>query len=366
MGNIIEMAGQKTVLIAGGAGFIGGNLSRHLLAQDVNVHCVDNLITGQIRNVRDLIGSDQFRFIPGDITDRKLVRQLGETQYHEIYHLACPTGVPNIATLGEEMLMTSSVGTHGLLEMARECGAKFLFASTAEAYGNPEVFPQPESYTGNVDPVGPRSPYEVGKRFGEALTAYYSRKFGVDTRIARIFNTYGPGMSIRDRRLVPQMLLSFIHKLPFTIYGDGSQTRSLLHVDDLIRGLMVIMDKGGPGEVYNVGGNVETSVLDIHRQANAAMGLDLEPEFANHFIADHDRRCPDISKLAGLGWRPTTSLHDGLKQSYADMSARNESNLRTIGRSGLKDMALNIVNRAEEISLYLEGQGSDAGGPRRV
>lgn len=279
---------------------------------------VDDLSTGRIENLRELLRSPYFRFIKADVANGEVCRRLLRRHYSEVYHLACPTGVPNIDLLGENMLLASSAGTLNLLKVAERWGAKFLFASTAEAYGDPEVFPQPETYVGNVDPVGPRSPYEEGKRYGEALTRYYGHKHGIETRIVRIFNTYGPRMSPRDQRVIPQMLARLIRGEPVAIYGDGSQTRTFLHVDDLIRGFRLVMDLGTSGEVYNIGGSSQITMRGLFRTIKVATGLCGSARYRRHFIADHRGRWPDTSKVQALGWRQEVPLEEGIRRIYHD------------------------------------------------
>lgn len=311
------------ILIAGGAGFIGSNLSKRKLEEGHHVDCLDNLSTGRLDQLAPLRGFDNFNFIHGDVVDPRVCRKLSGRNYTEIYHLACPTGVPNLAILGEEMLLACSVGTRHLLRLAEESGARFLFASSSEAYGDPQVFPQSEAYCGNVDPVGRRSPYEEGKRFGEALTAYYSRAKKIDARIVRIFNCYGPNMSMDDRRVIPQMLGRMIEAKRAVIYGDGGQTRTFLHVDDLLSGFALIMRKGAAGEVYNLGSDRETTILELFEAARAVTGSTAAPLFKPHFIADHQRRRPDVSRVARLGWKQRIALREGLARSFQDLLAAN-------------------------------------------
>ncbi|UCI26465.1 NAD-dependent epimerase/dehydratase family protein [Mesorhizobium sp. B2-8-5] len=306
-------------LIAGGAGCLGTNLARRLLDQGAQVDVVDNLSTGRQANVDQLSRHPNFGFIKMDIADPAICRRLQRRRYSHVYNLACPTGVPNIKRLGEQMLMASSAGTLNLLKITRRCKAKYLFASTAEAYGDPDVFPQPETYVGRVDPVGPRSPYEEGKRFGEALTRFWGGKYGIEVRIVRIFNTYGPAMSPKDQRVIPQMLTRLIAGQPVPIYGDGTQTRTFLHVDDLVNGLLTVVEKGVSGEVYNVGGDEQITVRDLFTTVKKATGLAGEAAFREHFIEDHRGRWPDTTKLRALGWRPNISLEAGIRQSYQDL-----------------------------------------------
>ncbi len=290
----------------------------------MQVDCVDDLSTGRQSNINDLKSDPSFRFIRFDISNAEQCARLLRRHYSEIYHLACPTGVPNIEILGEEMLLSSSAGTYNLLKVAKRTGAKFLFTSTAEAYGDPQVFPQPESYAGNVDPVGPRSAYEEAKRFGEAMTRYYGRKHGLDVRIIRIFNTYGTRMSPDDQRVIPQMIGSLINGEPVSIYGDGSQTRTFMHVDDLVRGLLLVMDRGANGEVYNIGGSKQLTIKQLFDAVKKATGLRGSAVFQKHFISDHRGRWPDTSKVERLGWKQKVSLDEGLREIYAEFLAALE------------------------------------------
>jgi nucleoside-diphosphate-sugar epimerase len=308
-------------LIAGGAGFIGSNLTRVLLEAGHLVDCIDNLVTGRHENIEPFLDRPGYRFIEGDITEPRTCRSELSRRYTRVVNLACPTGVPNIKTLGEEMLLSSSVGVRNLLQIAQRSKALYLFASTAEVYGDPEAFPQPESYSGNVDPTGPRSAYEEAKRFGEAMTVFYGRSFGVDVRIVRIFNTYGESMSPGDQRVIPQILSRLIRAEPVVIFGDGRQTRTFLHVDDLVAGLLRVMDKGRTCEVYNIGGNRQITITDLVRVAEQATGLNAEVVYADHFIDDHQGRCPDTSKVEALGWQQTIPLVEGVRRSYRDMLA---------------------------------------------
>ncbi len=311
-------ARAKRCLVAGGAGFIGSNLVRALLARGMQVDCVDDLSTGRLSNIADLKRDPSFRFIKLDVSNAEKCSRHLRRHYCEVYHLACPTGVPNIEILGEEMLLASSTGTYNLLKIARRTGARFLFTSTAEAYGDPQVFPQTESYPGNVDPVGPRSAYEEAKRFGEALTRYYGRKHELDVRIVRIFNTYGPRMSPEDQRVIPQMIASLINGEPASIYGDGSQTRTFLHVNDLVAGLLTVMARGGNGEVYNIGGSKQITIKALFEAVKKATGLRGSAVYQKHFISDHRGRWPDTSKVEALGWSQKVSLDEGLREIYAE------------------------------------------------
>lgn len=307
---------EKHILITGGAGFIGSNLSRYLLQQGYSVDCVDNLVTGRLASISDLRKQEKFRFFNFDITDPRFVWAFSQRSYCKIFHLACPTGVPNIEMLGEEMLETCSVGTSQTLKLAMVCNAKLVAASSAEVYGDPEVFPQKEAYTGNVDPMGPRSAYEEGKRFVEALVALYARKYGLDAKIVRIFNTFGEGMSPEDQRVIPQFMCRIVEDRPVTIFGDGCQQRTFLHVDDLIRGLEIVIDQGTPGEAYNIGGTEPVTILDLVHMVEQAINRKVAVKHESHFTMDHQGRLPETSKVQALGWRAKVPVIEGLMRSF--------------------------------------------------
>ncbi|PIT92195.1 MAG: hypothetical protein COU08_03875 [Candidatus Harrisonbacteria bacterium CG10_big_fil_rev_8_21_14_0_10_42_17] len=304
----------SVVLITGGAGFIGSSLARTLLDQGITVYVVDNFSTGSRENIRPFLRNKLFHFYTLDITKPKFFNTFSRIPFDTVYHLACPTGVPNIQPMAEEMLLASSFGTLHVLELARMHSTRFLFTSTAEVYGAPEVTPQHEEYTGNVSPIGLRSPYEEGKRFSESLVAMYVRKYGLDAKIVRVFNTYGPRMSLSDKRVIPHFLHSILTGANITIYGTGSQTRTHLYIDDLLRGLLLVMRKGSRGEVYNIGGDKQITVKRLAETmlhlANRKNGVSYVP----HFIEDHQHRQPEISKVSKLGWKQTIPLEEGLKR----------------------------------------------------
>ena len=325
----------SAVLVAGGAGFIGSNLVRTLLGTGKTVHCIDNFSTGYDRALAQCVQHNNFRLYKGDITDCHFMAQFRDAGYAEIYNLACPTGVPNIAKLGEEMLLASSAGSLNLLQIAKNNKSRYLFASTAEVYGDPEVFPQSETYAGNVDCVGPRSAYEEGKRFGEALTKEFARRHGVDTRIIRIFNTYGPNMWANDTRVIPHMLSRMALGEAVTIFGDGKNTRTFLHVKDLIRGFFLSMQKPWIGDVYNIGGEVEYTMTDLFALCSEIADYHLRPIFKPHFIEDHRRRLPDTTRIRHLGWRPRITLKTGLQQSYISILSQLQTTSRKMASSVL-------------------------------
>ncbi|HYF12865.1 MAG TPA: NAD-dependent epimerase/dehydratase family protein, partial [Candidatus Paceibacterota bacterium] len=270
------------------------------------------LITGRRENIADLLGNRLFSFHEVDIATPEFFEAFKEVPVNYIYNLACPTGVPNLTTLAEEMMRSCSFGVFNVFEIAKIHKARVLYSSTAEIYGDPERFPQDENYYGNVDPTGPRSAYEEGKRFGEATAVMYVRKYGVDAVIVRIFNTYGPGMSLDDQRVIPQFIKSVRDKLPFRIYGTGSQTRSHLYVDDLINGLITVMEKGTTGEVYNVGSEHPMTIKELAEMVVEMTRHGAGISFVPHFIADHNGRHPSVEKVKSLGWSQKVHIKDGL------------------------------------------------------
>ncbi len=316
-----------SILVTGGAGFIGSNLSRKLIEAGHSVCAVDNLITGHRPNVETLLLSERFTFVEADVASADFPKLMSGKKFDHIYHLACPTGVPNLVTLAEEMLRTCSYGTFNVLELSKELHARTIVASTAEIYGDPEVTPQHENYTGNVNPIGPRSAYEEGKRFAEAVTAMYVRKHKVHASVVRIFNTYGPGMSLDDARVIPQFIRSIKEGRPLTIYGDGSQTRTHQYIDDLLNGLEIAMEKGASGEAYNVGGDAPTSIKELATLLLEMSGSTVGIEFKPHFIEDHGSRLPATEKMKSLGWTKSVSMKDGLARMIAHYLNRPTANV---------------------------------------
>lgn len=308
------------VLITGAAGFVGSNLSERLLKEGYFIFGIDNVITGTNKNVERLKRYRNFEFIKGDIVnlDGSSLAKLTARKFDQVYHLACPTGVPNLVTLSEEMLLTCSIGTRNILEVAKNSNAKFILSSSSEVYGDPLVFPQREDYTGNVDITGVRSPYEEGKRFAESLVVMYTRKYGLDGKIVRIFNTYGPNMNPKDERVVPKFLQQLKEGRPISVHGKGEQRRTYLHVDDLIDGLVVVMDKGEKGEVYNIGSREETQVKELAKlmiELSGTSGVIHNIEGLPH---DHKARLPETTKIASLGWSPKITLRRGLARIFAE------------------------------------------------
>jgi UDP-glucuronate decarboxylase len=299
------------VLVSGGAGFIGSHLCDSLLADHHEVIAVDNFITGRPINIRHLVDHPRFTLIRHDVVDEITI------EVDEIYHLASPASPVGYMRHPIKTHLTNSIGTLNMLQLARRNGVRLLFTSTSEAYGNPTVHPQPETYFGNVNPVGPRSCYDESKRFGESITMEFVRQFGLDARIVRIFNTYGPRTDPDDGRVIPNFICAAKKREPLVIYGDGSQTRSLCFVSDLVRGLRSAMETPGTaGQVINLGNPDERTILDLATIVNAECGSDAGVTFVSAREDDPERRCPDITKARTmLGWQPTVSLEQGLRET---------------------------------------------------
>src|SRR3954453_12620533 len=297
-------------VVTGGAGFLGSHLCEHLMGLGDNVICIDNLDTGSLENIEH-IGQPEFQFINQDVTE--FVRIDGPVDF--IYHLASPASPIDYARLPLHTLKVGSQGTHNMLGLAKVKRARFLLASTSEVYGDPEVHPQPETYWGNVNPIGPRGVYDEAKRYAEVLTMAYHRQQGLDTRIARIFNTYGPRMRPHDGRAIPTFLRQALTDKPLTVFGDGSQTRSFCYVDDLIRGLVALMS----GEYHmpvNLGNPKELSLLGL---AEAVIeGTKSRSEIVFEALPQDDPkvRRPDIGLAQEvLDWEPEVELREGLKRT---------------------------------------------------
>lgn len=301
-------------LVVGGAGFIGSHLCEALLDRGDEVVAVDNFITGQKENLAAPRNHPRFQFVQADVIQPFDL----DGALDEIFHLASPASPPGYLRKPLETALVNSVGTNHLLDLAHRKGAKFLLTSTSEAYGDPLVHPQPEEYWGNVNPNGVRAPYDEGKRFAEALTMVYVRTYGVDARIVRIFNTYGPRSDPEDGRLVPNVVTQALRGQPITVYGDGQQTRSLCYVSDLVRGLLRAMETSGTtGRVYNLGNPDERTVLEFAEVIRRLAGSSSSIVHREHISPDDPhRRCPDIRRArAELGWEPTVGLDEGLRQT---------------------------------------------------
>jgi len=295
-------------VVTGGAGFLGSHLTDHLLAQGHQVICIDNLITGNLANVEHLSHSADFRFIRQDVT--KFIDVPGVVDY--IFHFASPASPIDYLELPIQTLKVGALGTHKTLGLARKKGAKFLLASTSETYGDPLVHPQPETYWGNVNPIGPRGVYDEAKRFAEAMTMAYHRYHGVDTRIVRIFNTYGPRMRPRDGRVVPAFSVQALKNEPLTVFGDGSQTRSFCYVSDLIAGIYALA-MSDYHEPVNIGNPHEMSILQFAEKIRELCGSSSEIIHKPLPVDDPKIRQPNITKAKKLlGWEPKMDLEEGL------------------------------------------------------
>jgi dTDP-glucose 4,6-dehydratase len=301
------------VVVTGGAGFLGSHLCERLLADGCEVIALDNFLTGSPANVEHLLEHPGFRLVRCDVTD--YVHVAGPVE--QVLHFASPASPIDYLQLPIETLKVGSIGTLHALGLAKEKGARFLLASTSETYGDPQVHPQPESYWGHVNPVGPRGVYDEAKRYAEALTMAYRRTHGLDTAIVRIFNTHGPRMRPHDGRAVPAFAGQALRGLPLTVAGDGSQTRSIIHVDDLVEGIVRLLRSDLPGPV-NLGNPHEASVLEIAETVRRLAGSDSEIVFVPRPTDDPTVRRPDITLArTALGWEPRIGFEEGLARTVA-------------------------------------------------
>jgi dTDP-glucose 4,6-dehydratase len=299
----------STAVVTGGAGFLGSHLCDFLIARGDRVLCVDNLETGSLQNVEHLRG-EAFTFVNHDLTAHLEV----DEPVDFVYHLASPASPIDYARLPLQTLKVGSYGTHNALGLAKFKRARYLLASTSEVYGDPEVHPQPESYWGNVNPIGPRGVYDEAKRYAEALTLAYHRQQGVDTCIVRIFNTYGPRMRPHDGRAIPTFVRQALGDQPLTVFGDGSQTRSFCYVDDLVRGLVALAESGEHFPV-NIGNPDEFTLNELAETVIAITGSKSEIVYEALPIDDPQVRQPDITRARQLlGWEPEVALEDGLRR----------------------------------------------------
>ena len=305
------------ILITGGAGFIGSHLCDRLLADGHEVIAMDNLSTGSVDNIAHLTGHERFRFIKHDVTNYIFI----EGGLDAVLHLASLPSPVDYLNLPIQTLKVGALGTHKTLGLALAKGARYLLASTSEVYGDPLVHPQHEDYWGNVNPIGPRGVYDESKRFAEALTMAYHRYHGVDTRIARIFNTYGPRMRLDDGRVVPNFVCQALRGEPLTVYDDGSRTRSFCYISDMVEGLVRLLHSDETTPV-NLGNPDEMTILDFAHKVLELTGSSSPITFVKPTDArtadDPKVRCPDISKARRvLGWRPQVSLEEGLRHTIS-------------------------------------------------
>jgi dTDP-glucose 4,6-dehydratase len=298
-------------VVAGGAGFLGSHLCRVLLGRGDEVVCMDNLVTGNIDNVSELFGNPAFSFVHQDVSN--FVHVAGDVD--AVLNFASPASPVDYLELPIQTLKVGSLGTHHLLGLAKDKGARFFLASTSEVYGDPHVHPQTEDYWGHVNPIGPRGVYDEAKRFAEAMTMAYHRYHGVDVRIVRIFNTYGPRMRPNDGRVVSNMLVQALQGRPLTVYGDGSQTRSFCYVDDEVRGFIALLDSDVIGPV-NVGNPNEFTIEELAELVLEVTGSKSEIVYEPLPQDDPTQRRPDITLAeTKLGWEPQIQLREGLAET---------------------------------------------------
>jgi dTDP-glucose 4,6-dehydratase len=304
---------SRRFLLAGGAGFLGSNLAAEILRRGDEVVVIDDLITGSTRNIGPLLSHPCFSFVQDDAANALAV----PGPFDVVLHFASPASPPRYLAHPIETLHAGSTVTEALLEVAKRDGARFVVSSTSEVYGDPHVHPQHEEYWGNVNPNGPRSVYDEAKRYAEAITFAYRRYFDVDTGVVRIFNTYGPNMDIDDGRAVPAFVKAALAGTSIPMHGDGTQTRSLLFVDDLVDGILRMADSKDAGPI-NLGSVDELELGEIARRIVALVGSDSEIHYEPRPIDDPERRKPDITKAREiLGWQPTIPLEDGLARTIA-------------------------------------------------
>jgi dTDP-glucose 4,6-dehydratase len=300
------------VLITGGAGFLGSHLSDRFLAEGHTVIAMDNLITGNADNIAHLFGHERFRFMKHDVTDYIYI----DGPLDAVLHFASPASPVDYLELPIQTLKVGALGTHKALGLAKEKKARFLLASTSEVYGDPQIHPQSESYYGHVNPIGPRGVYDEAKRFAEAMTMAYHRSHGVETRIVRIFNTYGPRMRLRDGRVVPNFIQQALRGEPLTVYGDGSQTRSFQYVDDLVEGVyrLLLSDQVEP---VNIGNPQERTILQFAEVINELTGNTAGIVRRDMRTQDDPQvRQPDITRARTvLGWEPRIDVYEGLNRT---------------------------------------------------
>lgn len=312
---------RKRVLVTGGSGFLGSHLCDRLLADGHEVVCLDNFFTGTRTNVEHLLDDHRFELVRHDVTEPLIM------DVDEVYHLACPASPIHYQRNPVRTIRTAVEGTLNLLDLAREVRARILIASTSEVYGDPIEHPQRESYWGNVNPIGPRACYDEGKRCAESLAVSYATQYGVEVRIARIFNTYGPRMHENDGRVVSNFTVQALRNEPITVYGEGQQTRSFCYATDLIEGFARLMASGHGVDPVNLGNPRETTVLELAELIKRLAGSRSEIIRAPLPKDDPTRRNPDISRAQSLlgGWGPKVPLEEGLAVTVADFRRRLES-----------------------------------------
>ena len=309
---------RRRILVTGGSGFLGSHLCERLLSDGHEVVCLDNFFTGTRTNVEHLLDNHRFELFRHDVTEPLIM------EVDEVYHLACPASPIHYQRNPVRTIRTAVEGTLNLLDLAREVKARIMIASTSEIYGDPVEHPQRESYWGNVNPIGPRACYDEGKRCAEALAVSYATQYGVEVRIARIFNTYGPRMHENDGRVVSNFTVQSLRNQPITVYGEGNQTRSFCYATDLIEGFVRLMASNHGVDPVNLGNPRETTVLELAEIVRRLAGSTAEIIHAPLPMDDPTRRKPDISRAQKLlnNWAPKISLEDGLASTVADFRKR--------------------------------------------
>jgi dTDP-glucose 4,6-dehydratase len=307
-----EEESKLRAVITGGAGFLGSHVCEFMLGRDWEVLCLDNLVTGDESNISHLLSHPRFQFVRQDVTLYIDVQGPVEA----VLHLASPASPPDYLKFPIQTLKVGALGTHNALGLALAKKSRFLLASTSECYGDPQVSPQPETYWGHVNPVGPRGVYDEAKRYAEAMTMAYHRYHGMDTRIVRIFNTYGPRMRLNDGRALPNFLYQALSGEPITVYGDGKQTRSFCYVSDLLDGIYRLLESS-EHEPTNIGNPQEITILEFAERVRTLVGAHVPINFHPLPQDDPKQRCPDITKARRvLGWEPKVKLEDGLRRTY--------------------------------------------------
>jgi UDP-glucuronate decarboxylase len=301
-----------STLVAGGAGFLGSHLCTTLVKEGHEVYCLDNFGSGRLENIEHLANESRFKVVEADIRTGVPLPPVDE-----IYHLASRASPAEFTEFPVQIALANTEGTRNLLDHAVACGARMVYASTSEVYGDPEIHPQPESYTGNVDIRGPRGCYDESKRFGETLTVAYAKRFDIDVRTARIFNTYGPRMRSDDGRVVPTFVTQALRGENLTVHGDGSQTRSFCYVSDMVDALRTFMSADMmESEVLNLGNEDEVSINELAERVLANCETDSEITYVHGREGDPNQRCPDLtSALETLDWKPTVSVSTGISQT---------------------------------------------------
>jgi len=314
---------MKTILVTGGAGFLGSHLCDRLIERGDEVICVDNFFTGRKDNIRHLVGHPRFELIRHDIVHSLYV------EADQIYNLACPASPVAYQYNPIKTIKTSTVGVVNVMGLAKRCSARVLHASTSEVYGDPTIHPQTEDYWGNVNPIGPRSCYDEGKRVAESLVMNYHHDHGTEVRLIRIFNTYGPRMDPNDGRVISNFITQAIRGEPITIYGDGTQTRSFCYCSDLIAGMMALMDQDTETGPINIGNPVENTMIELANEVLKQTGSKSKLSHVELPEDDPKQRCPDITKAkTKLQWEPQVPLAEGLEKTityYRELLAQENS-----------------------------------------